>query len=337
MRAAPRLSLALLAAVAALCATAGAQDRPARKEPVKPMELQRYLTGDEADLDVRPAGPALLLMGGGGDVDHAFTTWREFVQGGDVVVLRTSGADGYNAYLYDQIGGFDSVESLVVSSRAFADSAWVARRIEQAEGVFIAGGDQATYVKAWKGSAVERALHAAWRRGAALGGTSAGAAILGQFSFTALEGTVTSTVATRDPYHRAVTLDDAFLRFPFLDGALVDTHFRERDREGRLLAFLGRIVADGWAETPLGLGIDEGTALAIARGGRGRVYGKGKVTVYKPLGPAPTCKPETPLAWTSVGVWPLAKNDLLELPAGPSGPPAQTLTVVGGVVRQVVR
>lgn len=334
MRRAASLTFALLAS----SVTALAQDRPAaRKEPVKPKDLQRFITGDEADLDVRPAGPALLLMGGGGDVDHAFTTWREFVAGGDVVVLRTSGSDGYNAYLFDQIGGFDSVETLLVNTRAFADSAWVARRLEQAEGIFIAGGDQATYVKAWKGTGVDRALHAAWRRGAALGGTSAGAAILGRFSFTAMEGTITSTIAARDPYHSGVTLDAAFLRLPFLDGALVDTHFHERDREGRLLAFMGRIVADQWHEAPLGIGIDEGTALTIARGGRGRVYGKGKVTLYRALGPPPTCRPGAALSWTSVGVWSLRRNDTVDLPAGPSGEPPATITVIGGVVRELKR
>ena len=332
-RAAASLTFAALTTAAAL-----GQDRPTtRKPPVKPMELQSFITGDEADLDVRPAGPALLLMGGGGDVDHAFTTWREFVQGGDVVVLRTSGADGYNAYLFDQIGGFDSVETLVVDTRALADSAWVARRIEQAEGVFIAGGDQATYVKAWKGSALHRALLTAWRRGAALGGTSAGAAILGKFSFTAMQGTITSTVAARDPFHAGVTLDADFLNLPFLDGALVDTHFKERDREGRLLAFLARIVTDEWHEAPLGIGIDEGTALTIARGGRGRVYGKGKVTIYKPMGPPPTCRPGVALGWTSVGVWPLRRNDTVDLPIGPAGDPPQLVTVIGGVPREVKR
>lgn len=330
-------ALAAAGLVVALVPAAPAQDRPARREPARPRDLVSYVTGDPADADVTPAGPALLLMGGGQDLDHAFAWWRDVLRGGDVVVLRTSGADGYNAYLYESMGGCDSVETLMVTTRALADSAWVARRIEQAEGVFIAGGDQATYVRAWKGTAVERALHAAWRRGAALGGTSAGAAILGRFSFAALRGSITSSVALRDPYHGDVTLEDGFLRLSFLDGALVDTHFHDRDREGRMLAFLARIVADGWHEAPLGIGIDAETALALGRGGRGRVFGKGAVTIYRPGRPPEVCSPGAGLTFTGVSAWTLRRNDTVDLPAGPTSMPTRSAAATDGALRDLGR
>lgn len=327
------LALAATGLTLALVAPEAPAQERAPREPVKPRELVSYLTGEPSDLDATPAGPALLLQGGGRDLDHAFAWWRDQLDGGDVVVLRTSGADGYNAYLHEQIGGCDSVETLLVTTRALADSAYVARRVEQAEGVFIAGGDQATYVRAWRGTALERALHTAWRRGAALGGTSAGAAVLGRFSFAALRGSLSSSLALRDPYHGDVTLEERFLRLSFLEGALVDTHFHARGREGRMLALLARIVADGWHTAPLGIGLDEGTALALSRGGRGRVFGEGAVTFYRPGRPPEVCRPGAPLTFTGVDAWTLRRDDTVDLPAGPAAAPTQTVGAVGGSLR----
>ena len=51
---------------------------------------------------------------------------------------------------------------------------------------FIAGGDQANYVRGWKGTAIERAINAGIAEGKAIGGTSAGLAVLGEFVYGAL-------------------------------------------------------------------------------------------------------------------------------------------------------
>jgi hypothetical protein len=68
--------------------------------PLPPAGLVHYVTGSDANADVTPTGPGLILMGGGTDVDAAFQWWKPRISGGDVVVLRASGADGYNDYLY---------------------------------------------------------------------------------------------------------------------------------------------------------------------------------------------------------------------------------------------
>ena len=69
-----------------------------------------YLTGSAADVTVAaPARPSAVLMGGGTDVDAAFAWMIARAGGGDFVVLRATGADGYNAYLFE-MGGLDSVE-----------------------------------------------------------------------------------------------------------------------------------------------------------------------------------------------------------------------------------
>src|SRR3712207_2637156 len=84
-------------------------------------KVTRYLTGDAAD--ARPAklhGPALNLGGGGRDVDAAMQWLIDEVRGCadcavriDVVVLRSSGGEGYNKYIH-AMRGVDSVETLVV-------------------------------------------------------------------------------------------------------------------------------------------------------------------------------------------------------------------------------
>ena len=94
-------------------------------------------------------------MGGGTDVDALFTWMSDRAGGGDFVVIRASGADGYNQYVYD-LGDFDSVETLVLGTRAASSDPFVLQTIENADALFIAGGDQSAYVNNWKGTPVEK-------------------------------------------------------------------------------------------------------------------------------------------------------------------------------------
>ena len=299
-------------------------------EPTKPDALVHYLTGNDADAAVDPTGPALILMGGGPEVDQAFVWWQQYVQGGDVVVLRTSGADGYNDYLYGEIGGVDSVETMLVTTKALAADPYVAWRIAHAEGIFIAGGNQTSYVNVWKSTGVEDAIHAAYARGAVIGGTSAGLAILGQFVFSAQNGTVYSDEALDDPYNQYMTLDQGFLALPLLAGVITDSHFAERDRFGRLLGFTARIVQDGWAAEALGIGVDETTALLVEPNGSATVAGEGNVYVLR--GGAPShCVPGDPLEH-AVSYHRLAAGDAIALPGGATAVPSETATAAGGLL-----
>jgi cyanophycinase len=296
-----------------------------------PAGLVHYVTGNPADVAVTPAGPALILMGGGSDVDEAFQAWVPIVQGGDVVVLRTSGADGYNHYLHADIGGVDSVETMLVTTPAFANSDYVADRLARAEAIFMAGGDQATYVTNWKGTRVEQELEAAWARGAVIGGTSAGCAVLGEFVFTALNDTVYSDEALADPYNRYMTLDRHFLGFPPMVGVVTDTHFAERDRMGRLVAFSARAIADGWAANVVGLGIDEATALWVDGTGAGTVLGAGSVYVLRANGAPEQCVPGQPLQYGGLELVKLVAADTVSLPGGQTTVAAAPLSASGGV------
>ena len=61
--------------------------------------------------------------------------------GGDFVVIRASGADGYNQYVYD-LAPFDSVETLVLKNQAASSDPFVLQTIRNADALFVAGGDQ---------------------------------------------------------------------------------------------------------------------------------------------------------------------------------------------------
>lgn len=300
--------------------------------PAPPPELVRYLTGADADADVTPAGPGLIMMGGSREVDAAFEWWRGPLNGGDVVVIRTSGSDGYNDYLFSQIGGVDSVETLLITTRALAEHPYVADRLRRAEGIFMAGGDQSTYVETWAGTALQDSLHAAWARGAVIGGTSAGLAVLGPLVFEAREGSITSETALADPYHPRVTLGSGLLDVPPLAGVLTDSHFGERDRMGRLVAFLARVMQDGLHFSPVGIGVNERTAVVVGPDGIGVVMGSGHVYVVRPTVAPEVCRMGDPLTFRDLQVQKLGAGDRLTFPDALSSAPTTALHAVTGAL-----
>jgi cyanophycinase len=239
----------------------------------------------------------LLLMGGGGDVEAA---WRWFVAcagGGDLVVLRAGGGDGYQDYLYREIGGLASVTTLRFDAPAAAHDPEVLAQLARAEAIFLAGGDQAKYIAYWKNTPVAAALQAHLAAGKPLGGSSAGLAVLGEFYFSAEHDTITSAEAMADPHELRVTLGDGFLAAPALRSVLTDSHFSERERAGRLVAFLARLQVDRPDRPRLvGIGIDEATALCIEPDGEGRVLGRGQAWLLHLNGRAHVITPGQPLS-----------------------------------------
>lgn len=222
--------------------------------------------------DVAPlVEPGLLLMGGGGDVDPAMRWFLEKAGGGDIVVLRASGGDGYNAYLLETLGvPVNSVRSVVFRERGDAMDPEVHALLERAEGIFLAGGDQSRYIRFWKDTPIQALLNAHVAAGKPLGGTSAGLAVLGEFAYSAMhEEDLTSAQTLADPAHPLITLEKRFLEIPLLKGVLTDSHFTERSRLGRLFVMAARLADQG--ESPLGIGIDERTALCVEGSGKARV------------------------------------------------------------------
>ena len=183
-----------------------------------------WITGNPADAKPARTRAGLLLSGGGGDVTAAWQWFVACAGGGDIVVLRASGADGYNDYIFSRIGGVDSVESIRFNDASAASDPRVLEIIARADGIFLAGGDQARYVNYWKGTPVGAALNAHLRAGKPLGGTSAGLAVLGQYYFSALEDSITSASALANPFDRKVTVGRDFIAAPALVGVITDSH-----------------------------------------------------------------------------------------------------------------
>lgn len=235
-----------------------------------------YLVGSAADVQTTTSG-GLVLMGGSKDVDEAFRWMIQKSGGGDFVVIRASGADGYNPYVYTDLGGVNSCETIMITSKIIAQNAEVATKIKNAEALFIAGGDQANYVNFWKDTPVEDAINYLINtKGVPVGGTSAGCAILGKAYYSALNGSVTSTDVLKNPYIIEVTIGrDDFVNAPILSNTITDQHFSQRDRMGRLLGFMARMVKD-WSLNAKGIAVDEQTAVLIEADGTAKVVGTNK-------------------------------------------------------------
>ncbi|MGE5379094.1 MAG: cyanophycinase [Bacteroidota bacterium] len=265
-------------------------------------KYEYYVTGNPENVVTKTSG-GLLLMGGSTDVDEGFQWMIKKSGGGDFVVIRATGTDAYDPWIYNDLKGVDSAATIIIQNRAAAYDPFVLNKILNAEALFIAGGDQANYVEYWKNTPVEDAINTLASRGVPVGGTSAGLAVLGQFVFSAVNGTVTSDTALSDPYNKKVALDRDFLSLPNMGGVITDSHFSARDRMGRLITFLARIVNDGWATQALGVGIDERTALTLEPNGNATVVGAGSVYFLQTPGVPEVCQAKTALTFHSVSVY----------------------------------
>src|SRR5215475_5624699 len=153
-----------------------------------------------------------VLMGGGTDVDAAFQWMCQRSGGGDFLVIRAAGTDAYNPYIQQLCPNENSVATLLIPNRTAASDPFVISTIQNAEALWIAGGDQSNYINYWKGTPVETALQGLIARGVPIGGTSAGMNVLTQFIYSALASQgVTSSQALADPFNRYITLDRDFV------------------------------------------------------------------------------------------------------------------------------
>ena len=248
------------------------------------------------------------LMGGGSDLDQAFRFLCEKGTGGDFLILRAAGGDDYNAYVKGLCKA-NSVATLIIPSREAANDPKIAEIIRDAAVVFIAGGDQARYLNWWLHTPVEDALNAHITAGKPIGGTSAGLAVLGEYIYSAQgdapdDADLTSAQALANAYFQRVTVRRDFLKIDLLRDTLTDTHFAERDRMGRTLAFLARIACDGWSQRPRAVAVDEKSALLVEANGKSTVVGTGKGAYFlHPTEGPQVCKPATPLTLRGVSVY----------------------------------
>jgi cyanophycinase-like exopeptidase len=282
-------------------------------------KVTRYLTGNAGDVVIAMAGPAHDFGGGGTDVDAALQWIIDQVRGCtscsakvDVVILRSSGSNGYNDYIY-AMNGVDSVETLVVTRASDSNTAAVRDTVKKAEVVFFAGGDQCDYVKYFKGTLVETAVEDVYARGGGVGGTSAGLAIQGEFTYDGCTGSALSTDALANPYHRTISFTYSFFNWANLGRTITDSHFVTRDRMGRTMAFVARQIKDGKAPSALAVAVNEATSVVVDRNGLATVIGDGPA--YFVLGDhAPeACLSGSPLTFSNFKIWKVASGGTFDL------------------------
>ena len=138
-----------------------------------------------------------------------------------------------------------------------------AEALSRSTGIFLTGGDQNRIIRVFENTLAFAAMLKAWRRGAVIGGTSAGASAMS-------DPMIAGGSGGGLPYPGIVQLKPGL---GLTREMVIDQHFRERDRLGRLIAAIG-ITGRPW-----GLGLDEDTGAVLGPAGMLEVVGKGTATI----------------------------------------------------------
>jgi len=242
---------------------------------------------------------------GGGEQDPALRSLCERANGGDFLILRANTEDDYAQKVNEEIRALcplNSAATIVFSEREDSDDPKLLEHISHAQAIFIAGGDQSNYVRFWQETPVEGALNRHIAAGKPLGGSSAGLAVLGEFSFSSMIDTIHSPDALADPYANKVTLSRDFLRIPLLAGVITDTHFAKRDRMGRLIVFLARVLQDGWAKQVRAIAVEEGAAVLLEPDGQAKIIGSGPAYFLEAKSRPENCSRKVPLMFRGISV-----------------------------------
>lgn len=222
----------------------------------------------EAQREASPKGTAILI-GGAEQKTGECVVLREIARraGASRLALCTAGsviAKELLGVYSDAFGelGVKRVDHIPVRNREDADAPALAAAVSKASVFFFTGGDQLRITSLIGGTRLWTAILDLFKRGGTVAGTSAGASALGE----------TMPMSAEADEHKMAAAAHLLPALGLLGNVIVDQHFAQRGRMGRLIA--------GVAENPrvLGLGIDEDTALIWTRGSF-RVIGSGAVYV----------------------------------------------------------
>jgi cyanophycinase len=242
--------------------------------------------------------------------DEVYSLIINATQGGDVLVLTADEppCDIYNDFIYRNLSvpvasPPNSVTTICFTARDGAMLPKTEELLKGASAVFLTGGDQSKYFDFWRDSPVSRLLP----RVPVVAGSSAGLAVQGQFVFDAADGGVDSADALRYPMDDdvATALTNDLFALPRMSGVLTDTHFFQRDRMGRLLAFLANVearwVTQGEEDRVLGVAVSEHPAVVVERAtGEAHMRGVGPAYFVRPGHRAQTLRRGAPLEYRDV-------------------------------------
>lgn len=213
-----------------------------------------------------------MVIGGAEDKLKSKVILQRFIQlaGGEdahIVVISTASSLGEAAtdlykQLFTQLGA-TSVSGLRPLTREEANDPSMASAIDGATGIFLTGGNQLRLSSVVGGTRLGAAILAAHEQGVVVAGTSAGASAVSTHM-------VAFGASGATPKHRMVQISAGL---GILKGVVVDQHFEQRTRLGRLLAVV--------AQSPslVGLGLDEDTAAIVQADQTLEVIGKGAITI----------------------------------------------------------
>ena len=243
------------------------------------------LAAQESPPVARPHRGTLFIVGGGPQPPALVQDFVDLAGG--------AGRARIIVFAMASINGLQSGEEKAADLRALGASArnvWVtnaqantdsvAHLLDDATGIWFAGGDQVLLVRALEGTKTERAIHRRYAAGAVVGGTSAGAAVMSAIMLTGDErhpgGARPASDSSSASAYMTIARDNIVTApgFGLISNAIVDQHFLRRKRNNRLVSAV--------LEQPvhLGVGVDESTALIVEPDGRWRVAGAGVAVVY---------------------------------------------------------
>ncbi|MCC5649438.1 cyanophycinase [Nostoc sp. XA013] len=213
----------------------------------------------------------LIIIGGAEDKKEDCEILREFVRraGGTKakIVIMTAATElprevGENYIrVFERLGAEDA-RILDTETRDDASSSTALEAVSKATGIFFTGGDQARITSVLKDTELDTAIHKRFAEGAVIAGTSAGAAVMPDKMI--VEGD-----SQTNPRMEIIDMGPGL---GFLPGVVIDQHFLQRGRLGRLISALIQEPAD------LGFGIDENTAMVVTDR-QVEIIGEGSVTI----------------------------------------------------------
>lgn len=217
---------------------------------------------------IGPRTGALVVVGGALRDPAIYARFIELAGGPDapIVVVPTAGdADDYDQY-WSGLGAFRdhgarNLTLLHTRDRTRADSEAFVKPLVGARGVFFTGGRQWRLADAYLNTRTQRELQQLLDRGGVIGGSSAGATILGSF------------LVRGDTKGNELMIGDHVAGFGFMKNTAIDQHLLRRNRQFDLIE-----VIEKHPEL-LGIGIDENTAVVV-QGDRFDVIGQGYVAIY---------------------------------------------------------